>query len=384
MLKMGVTMTNGISNLIELHSWSTSLTILIVATIGVLLQIGGTSWDVTSHLLQRPETFFTPSHTVLYTGVGLLVITAAIGGNLSRKSNEVRSRSFATAFKLLIIGSTISLVAGPADFLWHQTFVVDGLLSPTHLTLATGMLINSIAVVLGLTRIIIHFSTTGLQRLVKAALVPAFAGLWLTMTWYVYMFALPISNGAHFNFNLNPNAESLIAIIALPLVGSMVFILASRAIGRFGGATVVAAVLIGIIVFTNIIPSNHLTPFLPWYLMLLIPTVLADLVLNSPGIRSKIGLRESEVIAGAIIGSTFYVLGYPMLSMTFVNLLLGPGAVFLTPLFILNFPNFLSTLPTVLAITMVPGALMGIIGAIISSQKIAIPQKENILKEIKY
>ena len=136
--------------------------------------------------------------------------------------------------------------------------------------------------------------------------------------------------------------------------------------------------------FTNIIPSNHLMQFLPWYLMILVPAGLADLVLNRPGIRSKIGLRESEVIAGAIIGSTFYVLGYPMLSMTFVNLLLSPGVVFLAPLFILNFPNFLSTLPTVLAITMVPGASMGIIGAIFSSQKIAIPQEENILKEIKY
>jgi len=73
-----------------------------------------------------------------------------------------------------------------------------------------------------------------------------------------------------------------------------------------------------------------------------------------------------------------------MLSMTFVKLLLGPGAVFLTPLFILNFPNFLSTLPAALAITMVPGAVMGILGAIISSQKIAIPVEENILKEIKY
>jgi len=380
---MGMALTKGINNLMELHPMSISLTVLIVATIGVLLQIGGTSWDVTSHLLQRPETFFTPSHTVLYTGVGLLVITAVIGGNLLRKSKDVRNKSFATAFKLFVIGSAISLVAGPADYLWHQTFGVDGLLSPTHLTLITGMLINSIAVVLGLTRIFVHFSA-GLQRLVKAALVPAFAGLWLTMTWYVYMFALPISNGVHFNFNLNPSAESLIAIIALPLVGSMVFILASRAIGRFGGASAVAAVLIGIIVFTNITPSDHLTPFLPWYLMLLIPAVLADLVLNRPGIRSKIGLRESQLIAGAIIGSAFYVLGYPMLSMTFVNLLLGQGAVFLTPLFILNFPNFLSTLPTALTITMVPGAVMGIIGAIISSQKIAIPQEENILKEIKY
>jgi len=90
--------------------------------------------------------------------------------NLLPKSNEVRSKSFATAFKLLVIGSTISLVAGSADGLTDY-------LVQTHLTLATGMLTNSIAVVLGLTRIFVHFSTTGLQRLVKAALVPAFAGL---------------------------------------------------------------------------------------------------------------------------------------------------------------------------------------------------------------
>jgi cobyrinic acid a,c-diamide synthase len=35
--------------------------------------------------------------------------------------------------------------------------------------------------------------------------------------------------------------------------------------------------------------------------------------------------------------------------------------------------NFLSTLPTALAITLVPGALMGIVGAYLSSKKIAIP-----------
>jgi len=369
--------TARITTPIESHYVVMSLAVLLVATAGVFLQIGGTSWDVTSHLLQRPETFFTPPHAVLYSGVGLLVIAAALGGNLLRKNHDIRAQSYATAFKLLVIGSILSLVAGPADYLWHQTFGVDGLLSPTHLTLATGMLINSIAVVLGLSRIIVHLSTTGLQRLVRAALIPAFAGLWLTMTWYVYMFALPLSHGVHFNFNLNPIAESLIAIIALPLVGSMVFILASRTIGRFGGASAVAAALIGMIVITNILPSNHLMPFLPWYLMILIPAVLADLVLNK--------YRESEVIAGAIIGSTFYVLGYPMVSMTFVNLLLGPGAPFLAPLFILNITNFLSTLPTVLAITMVPGALMGILGAIISSQKIAIPEEERrALKEINY
>src|SRR5919201_3686222 len=193
-----------------------SIVVLIIATVGAFVQTEGASWDVTSHLLRRPETFFTPSHTMLYTGVGLLTIAAAISANLLLKNKEIRTKSFSTALKLLIIGSAVSIIAGPSDYIWHQIFGVDGLLSPTHLTLVTGMLINSIAVVLGLTRIIIHFSTTGLQRLVKATLVPVFAGLWLTMTWYVYMFALSISNGAHFNFNLNPNVESLIAIIALP------------------------------------------------------------------------------------------------------------------------------------------------------------------------
>ncbi|MDQ3562234.1 MAG: hypothetical protein M3382_04470, partial [Thermoproteota archaeon] len=34
------------------------LAALLVATAGGLLQIGGASWDVTSHILRQPETFF--------------------------------------------------------------------------------------------------------------------------------------------------------------------------------------------------------------------------------------------------------------------------------------------------------------------------------------
>jgi ascorbate-specific PTS system EIIC-type component UlaA len=81
-----------------------------------------------SHLLGRPETFFTPPHTMLYTGVALLIIFATIGAYLLRKNNkEIRTESFSTALGLLIIGSAVSLVAGPSDYLWHQKFGVDGL-----------------------------------------------------------------------------------------------------------------------------------------------------------------------------------------------------------------------------------------------------------------
>ena len=351
--------------------------VLIIATAGAFFQIEGASWDVTSHLLQQPETFFTPSHTVLYAGIGLLVIASAIIVKLMLKNKEIRSKSFATAFKLLIIGSIMSLVAGPSDYLWHQTFGVDGLLSPTHLTLITGMLINSIAVVLGLAKIIVNLPTPRQQRLIKFPMISAFATMWLTMIWYVYMFALPLSQGQHFNFNLNPVAESIIATIVLPLVGSMVFVIASRTIGRFGAASAVVAVLIVMNTFANIIPSNQLMPFLPWYLMLIIPAVISDWILNKSKIsRSKmLKTEKSVIIGGAIIGSIFYVLGYPILPITFAEPLSytfhSMSDIYL---------NFIITLPLVLVLTVVPGVVMGIAGAIISTKKIEVPYAKKVFQ----
>jgi len=354
---------------------SVSMAILIIATVGAFIQTEGASWDVTSHLLRRPETFFTPSHTLLYAGIGLFVIAAAISANLLLKNKEVRTKSFSTALKLLVIGSTVSIVAGPSDFLWHQLFGIDGLLSPTHLTLITGMLINSIAVVLGLARILVHLRTEN-QRLIKAIMVPAFAAMWLTMIWYVYMFALPLSDGAHFNFNLNPIYESIIAIVALPTISSMVFITASRTIGRFGAASAVTALLLGMNSFANIIPSNQLMPFLPWYLMLIIPAIVSDLILNKSIIIRGSNILKAErsvIISGAIIGSMFYVIGYPMLPITFAEPL---SYTFHSMSDILT--NFLRTLPLVLLFTTVPGVAMGISGAIISTKVIKVPHAENV------
>jgi hypothetical protein len=380
-----MSLNNRIDSLIRSHPITVSMAVLIIATVGAFVQTVGASWDVTSHLLRRPETFFTSSHIMLYAGVGLLIISAAISAHLLLKNKEIRTKSFSTAFKLLIIGSVISLVAGPSDYLWHQIFGVDGLLSPTHLILVTGMLINSIAIVLGLARIIVHLPTVRERKVIKAAMIPAFAVMWLMMIWYVYMFALPLSNGQHFNFNLNPVYESTIAIIALPTIGSMIFVTAARTIGRFGAASAVTALLLGMNSFANIVPSNQLMPFLPWYLMLIIPAVVSDLILNESIIitRSKNILKteRSVIISGAIIGSMFYILGYPLLPITFAEPL---SYTFHSMNDILV--NFVRTLPLVLVFTAVPGVTMGITGAIISTKKIKILQANipsNTLSEVK-
>lgn len=362
------------------HNMTAIITMLIIATCGSFLQIAGTSWDVTSHIMQEPETFFTPSHTVLYAGVGLLTIAAGTSGFLLIRNNELRGRSFATPMKLLIIGSTISLAAGPSDFLWHETFGVDGLLSPPHLALITGMLINAVATVVGLARIGVHVTSSSRQRLIKAAMVPAFAALWFTTIWYVYMFSLPFSDGENFQFNLNPTIASLIAIVTLPLLSSIIFLTASKSIGRFGAGTIVSALVVGTNIFANIVPSQGMMiSILPWYFIIaILPALIADIILNNSTTKSKLGLRASELVAGILVSSVFYIFNYPMLTWAFAIPLDMPIANLQGMQAVASLTsNFLSTLPVMLSITLVPAALMGLLGALFVSKKITIPTFQN-------
>jgi hypothetical protein len=370
-------------NLSKKHNTTIIMTMLIIATCGSFMQITGTSWDVTSHVMEEPETFFTPSHTVLYFGVGLLTLSAGISVILLIRDNELRRRPIATPLKLLVIGSAISLVAGPSDFLWHETFGVDGLLSPPHFALITGMLINAVATVLGLARIVVHIASHSRQRLIKAAMVPAFAALWFTTTWYVYMFSLPFSNGETFQFNLNPNIASLIAIITLPMLSSIIFLTASKSIGRFGAGTIVSALVVGINIFANITPGQSmLSSILPWYsIIAILPALVADIILYNAAIKSKLGLRATELIAGILVSSVFYIFNYPMLTWAFAIPLDMPIANQQGMQAIANLTsNFLSTLPVMLSITLVPAALMGLLGALLVSKKIIIPifQKQQL------
>jgi hypothetical protein len=350
-----------------------ALLLLTIATSGAFLQIGGTSWDVTSHIMKEPETFFTPSHAVLYTGIVLLTLAAGIGGFVLIRNKEIRRKSFATGFKLLIIGSMVSLAAGPSDFLWHEAFGVDGLLSPPHLALITGMLINSIAVVLGLARIRYTGLTPSKEKIVRLALIPAFAALWFTMIWYVYMFSLPFSNGEDFKFNPNPNVAALIATISLPFLSSIVFLSASKAIGWPGGATSVAVLIVGLNSFANVIPTvPSMISFLPWYLIIAIfPALIADLVLKFLPMKSNVSIKKSEIIAGAIIGCVFYMFSYPMVTWVF-SIPLGMNYVGMEGIEAINnlTSDFKNSFVSILALTMIPGALMGIFGAFVASDKI--------------
>ena len=160
-------------NIFELY-----LLIFILATLGSIMQISGTSWDVTSHLMFEPESFFTPSHTLLYSGISLVIIATVLITYLYIKNkHSIINRPSKISSYLLLIGSVFCIISGPADYLWHQIFGIDGLLSPTHISLMTGMLITSIGVVIGLARIKISNTKRNnkLEILRNIALIPAFA-----------------------------------------------------------------------------------------------------------------------------------------------------------------------------------------------------------------
>lgn len=76
---LGVDMSD-FDNKIELppRVKKTILVAFLFISIGVLLFTIGSLFDLTSHLLQTPEIFFTAEHIILYTGVGIMITSAII------------------------------------------------------------------------------------------------------------------------------------------------------------------------------------------------------------------------------------------------------------------------------------------------------------------
>jgi hypothetical protein len=345
-----------------------SMIVLMFASVGSIMQISAGNWDVTSHLLSSPESFFTPSHTLLYTGIGILSLSSVVGIALMTKYRELKKNGLTLPFKLLIIGSLISIISGPSDYIWHQTFGLDGFLSPTHLMLITGMLINTLAVAIGLVRLNSFVKTGIYYQLGRIFLIPAMVALWLNLMSYVYMFALPISNGELFNFNLNPIAESLIALVFLPLINSGLFLFVLKKTHTFGMASAIAAGVILLTAFSNILPSQSLSNLLPFYLLAIIPFVLIDMLIYGklPMNNITISNKLKFLIAGATSGSLFYAIGYPLLPLTLSNYLMPVDLEqtgFVTIVDII--PSFINSLPVVLPITIFMGAIIGILYAMI-------------------
>jgi hypothetical protein len=114
------------------------------AAVGVLIVVA-VSLDGRAHVLGLPDTFFTPWHLLLYTGLALQVaLLARMGWSRRSPGSGVRGalHSAPPGYGAATLGAVAFTVGGVADLVWHSAFGVEAglaaLVSPPHLLLFAG------------------------------------------------------------------------------------------------------------------------------------------------------------------------------------------------------------------------------------------------------
>jgi hypothetical protein len=308
-------------------SLTTRLTLVYFGvSIGIALQIGAANWDIIWHGITDVESFFTPPHTVLYSGVGLTIGSVLIGivqyvrlgelngekerehdqqqqidkqSALTTTNKSLPSYSFLTSLhyflqslfkipypiKLVAIGTTIEIFSGGFDSWWHYNFGFDGLLSPPHLLLTIGMLTSVYGVLMGIYKLLqnnIHSNNRRSITLLKISFIATYAVAWIVSVNTIFMFSLPYSKGQYFDLNPDPFAAIFIASIAIPFVSAMIFYSAGKTLRdvhfRFTFITLAFMIIHST---ATIISNSHFVILYPLYLLNIIPALIADFLIMS-------------------------------------------------------------------------------------------------------
>jgi hypothetical protein len=302
-------------------------------------------------LLNKPETFFAPPHAVLYSGVASAVVGTVLVFYASKSSGVAAAAGkMIWPVKLVIVGVVMLISAAPVDFGWHSAFGLDGLLSPPHFVLVSGMVIGSAGALAGLAQ-----ST---RRLPSVLIVIAILPLWLAASGMIDMFSLPFSETAYFNFNPHPTLGVTVATLAFPFLISTCLI-GSSALARkqFGVLSMAGVAFIIIGVLTSIVPNSALAPTIPFYISSIIPIVAADALLAFS--RSRLSLYA----AGTIVSLAFFMLYYPLITYTY-NEVFESKVVWPSLIAQIYFEMIQNVFPLVA----IPTAAMGILGALVTDR----------------
>lgn len=294
----------------SLSSSSALLWIYFLIAIGAALQVGAANWDIIWHGVVNVESFFTPPHTVLYSGVGLSLIATFVGIVISIKKKTSLSpfsiyRNIPNPLKLIVLGCLVELFSGEFDNWWHTNFGFDGLLSPPHLMLISGMLISILGALIG-TRL---FESGKKFKIISEMI--CYGIIWMITINFVFMFTLPFSDGQYFDFNPSPTS-ALILGSTLPSIFTAVIFYSVQNIQFPFRMTVVTATLMTIQSSATITSNNYFMSLLPLYLLnILIPVsldVISIFTRNNKNVSGKSNDHKRIIFSVAI--SFFFVTMY--------------------------------------------------------------------------
>lgn len=297
--------------------------------LGAVLQIWGGYWDISWHVLGIVETFFTPPHMVLYTGIALGGFAALLGVVLrfgALREDSVR-RPLLTGLQIAFAGAVLQGIAGPFDFWWHSTFGFDPFLfTPAHSLLIVGIVLTAAGMAIGSVRLLdarrrgmdlgpLLRSEKTLTRLTILSL----GGLWLGL--FGLAFLLTNVEGIEYTFGLSDSfsaqtgaAASTVAQAGLAF-GATLVLLSTKRIFRWKGSGFAVAAVVAVVLGTANVgfraayllgtaEGAALLGFVPVYYMLLGPIALFDYFVNAPSSRARwlIGAALVAPFAGTLDG----------------------------------------------------------------------------------
>jgi len=351
---MPVSETKPSKNLLQVQSEPIFLLGSIFVSFGILLVTVGGSWDITNHLLSKPETFFSPPHALMYFGVAISLIGAVLSFVGWRNLQNFKE-SYFLSLKIKLIGIVLLTGAGPLDFIWHSNFGLDGLLSPPHFTLIAGMFLCSIGGMIGISR---YLKINNFNSLSTYLIILAILPLWLSGSGIISSLSLPFSSTDYFEFNPEPTLAFLVATVAYPFLISLSMLLIFRLSNyRFGMMSILGGLFLLIYSLTAIVPNFAIFDTIQFYSLNAIPFVISDILLK---INKS---RMSLLFVGGLLGSVFYMVYYPYVMYTFNEVLLGklvsPSLIYFV---------YFELIENVLMFTVIPAVLMGIFASILSEK----------------
>jgi hypothetical protein len=284
------------------------LTLYAVGIAGALIQILGGQWDVSWHVLGIVETFFTPPHTVMYSGIAFSLLSSLIALLYYHRTllyNRERNRFLLHGFIIALAGSGLQLFAGQFDYWWHDNFGFDPFLfTPSHIPLIIGFFLNGIGMWVGITYLIRNEkkmsnlapreSVPRRFKFLQVLAVLSLVALWYDSSTLVYLFTDDEGIAYTFQLDIETFREQtdtiafIISIAGTAAIGSIMLIAAKSKLKFRGAAIIVAALLVGTSIAVNIgfkaavlngtEEGTALAYFIPLYISFLAPVILFDVL----------------------------------------------------------------------------------------------------------
>lgn len=264
------------------------------------LRLAGVYWDIAWHIDLTRDTFFSPPHLLIYSGV-LLTLTI-VGYPVVRAWLGGTPPVLPLGWRLLGLGAVVIILAAPFDELWHRLYGVDVTIwSPPHLT----AILAGLLALLGLA--VFTAEWAGARLAVRPRWLDllfihyggaALAGVTVVLAEYEFAAAF---GGRRTYAAAYHGFEPLLYPALFGGLGMLTLVAVSRLIGFRGGATAAALwfTALRLLIWAELAALGRTVPELP----LVVP---AAAVLD--GVLYLTGGRLFGALAGGAAGGA--VLGY--------------------------------------------------------------------------